>query len=99
MKRKKSTREKMRASLANLTPRELAARDQFLTELRAYYDKKELSLYDLDTRFAVTATYGLLNDAYENGQFERTAMGIIHLLMETQIKIDDGHTTTDRSEV
>ena len=99
MKRKESTREKLRASVAKLTPRELAARDQFLTELRAYYDKKELSLYDLDTRFAIAATYGLLKDAYENGQFERTSMGIIHLLMETQIKIDNGHTTTDRSEV
>jgi hypothetical protein len=99
MTEKKARQDRLRASTAELTPREIAARDQFLTELRAYYEKKELSLYDLDTRFGIAATATLFGEAYKAGQFERTSLGIAHLLMETQIKIDNGHATTERSEV
>ena len=92
-------REALRTSIGELSPRELAGRDQLLERLRAYYDEKDLSFYDLDTRFAIVATVALLADAYKAEEFERTAMGMAHLLMETQIKIDTRDTRKNTREV
>jgi len=99
MDSKETRREALRASIAELSPRELAARDQLLQRLRAYYDEKNLSFYDLDTRFGIVATVALLADAYKAGEFEWTTMGMAHLLMETQTRIDDRDTTKKTSEV